>query len=160
MLHIIPMQEKRHLLCIERNLVTNSVVLPFSTIKYLYSHPYIHHSLARCLASRIATLTNFLKSTNLFHNGSERGSFISAFISTGITAPVGRRNSRCPITLNIEAIDPEWVVNEMYVLSSWVNISSSSFFSRESKFSRRYIKVQLGRKRKEARILVTKSIPL
>ena len=43
---------------------------------------------------------------------------VSPLISTGIIAPVGRRNSRCPITLSIEAIDPECVVNEMYMLSS------------------------------------------
>ncbi len=68
------------------------------------------------------------KLTNLFYNGSAWA--ISALINTGITAPVGRRNSRCPITLRSEAIDPECVVNEIYVLSSWVNISSSSFFMR------------------------------
>lgn len=43
---------------------------------------------------------------------------VSAFIKTGIKAPVGSRNSRCPITLRSEAIEPEWVVNEMYVLLS------------------------------------------
>ena len=64
----------------------------------------------------------------LFYDDSEGA--VSAFTNTGITAPVGKRNLRCPITLSSEAIDPEWVVNEMYVLSSREYISSSSFFIR------------------------------
>ena len=65
---------------------------------------------------------------SLGHWGSGRVN--SAFTNTGIKAPVGSRNSRCPITLRSEAIDPEWVVNEMYVLTSLVNTSSSSCFMR------------------------------
>ena len=64
----------------------------------------------------------------LFYNDSEGA--VSAFTNTGITAPVGKRNSRWPITLSSEAIDPEWVVNEMYVLSSREYMSSRSFVIR------------------------------
>ena len=85
-------------------------------------------SVALPIRNHVQPSALFVESMSLCHKGSERT--VSPFISTGITAPVGRRNSRCPMTLSIEVIDPEWVVNEMYVLLSWVNISSSSFFIR------------------------------
>ena len=70
----------------------------------------------------------FFQPANVLYDGSALVKL--ALTNTGIKAPVGMRNSRCPITLRSEAIDPEWVVNEIYVLPSWVNISSSSFFMR------------------------------
>ena len=42
----------------------------------------------------------------------------TTLINTGITPPVRRRNSRWPTRRSMEAIDPEWLVNDMYVLLS------------------------------------------
>lgn len=38
---------------------------------------------------------------------------VSAFTSTGITAPVTKLKSRCPISDRIAAMEPEWLVKEM-----------------------------------------------
>ena len=56
----------------------------------------------------------------------------SAFTKTGITAPVPKRKGRCLMARSKAAMDPEWLVNEINVLLSWVNTSSRRILRRAS----------------------------
>lgn len=55
---------------------------------------------------------------------------VSAFTRAGMTAPVFRLKAWWPIAWRMAPIEPEWLVNEIQVLRSWMNTSSKSVFMR------------------------------